>query len=167
MLLPRIGKAKNGIAGFISLAGSTRPLEDLILEQTRYILSLNGKLSQEAQKKLKEIEQQVAKVKLTKLSQDTPKSELPLGAPAKYWLDLRGYDPAEAAKGLCKPMLIMQGGRDYQATAEDFQGWKNVLSSTKTCSLSSTHNSTICSWKAKGEARRPNTKPPATWRRPW
>ena len=131
MLLPRIGKAKNGIAGFISLAGSTRPLEDLILEQTRYILSLNGKLSQEAQKKLKEIEQQVAKVKSTKLSQDTPKSELPLGAPAKYWLDLRGYDPAEAAKGLCKPMLIMQGGRDYQATAEDFQGWKNALSSHK------------------------------------
>ena len=39
-LLPRIGKAKDGIAGFISLAGSTRPMEDLVLEQTRYILSL-------------------------------------------------------------------------------------------------------------------------------
>ena len=130
-LLPRIGKAKGGIAGFISLAGSTRPLEDLILEQTRYILSLNGKLSPEAQKKLKDLEQQVAKVKSAELSQDTPKSELPLGAPAKYWLDLRGYDPAEAAKGLDRPMFIIQGGRDYQVTAEDFQGWRKALSAHK------------------------------------
>jgi uncharacterized protein len=38
LLLPRIGKASPNIAGFTSLAGSTRPLEDLVLEQTRYIL---------------------------------------------------------------------------------------------------------------------------------
>jgi dienelactone hydrolase len=127
-LLPRIGKAKEGIAGFISLAGSTRPLEDLILDQSRYILSLDGKLSLEAQKKLTEIEQQVANVKSANLSADTRNSKLPLGCPAKYWLDLRGYHPAEAAKGLSKPMLILQGGRDYQVTLEDFQGWKNTLS---------------------------------------
>ena len=29
------------------------------------------------------------------------------------------------------PILILQGGRDYQSTAEDFQGWKNALSSNK------------------------------------
>ena len=131
MLLPRIGKAKDGIAGFISLAGSTRPMEDLVLEQTRYILSLDGKLSPEAQKKLKEIEQQVANVKSAKLSEDTPKSELPLGVPAKYWLDLRGYDPATSAKELSKPMLILQGERDYQVTMEDFAGWKKALGSRK------------------------------------
>ena len=128
MLLPQIGKAKDGIAGFVSLAGSTRPLEDLVLEQTRYILSLDGKPSPEAQKKLEELEQQVATVKSSKLSKDTPPNELPLRSPANYWLDLRRYDAAAAAKELSQPMLILQGGRDYQVTSDDFQGWKNALS---------------------------------------
>lgn len=129
MLIPRIGKTKGNIAGFISLAGSTRPLEDLVLEQTKYLLSLDGKLTEEAQKKLKEIEQQVAKVKSPKLSENTSTSELPLGGPPKYWLDLRGYDPANEAKELQKPMLILQGERDYQVTMEDFAGWKKALGS--------------------------------------
>ena len=130
-LLPRIGKAKAGIAGFISLAGSTRPMEDLVLEQTRYILSLNGKPSPEAEKKLKEIERQVANVKSAKLSENTPKSELPFGVPASYWLDLRGYHPAMSAKELSQPMLILQGERDYQVTMEDFVGWKKALGTRK------------------------------------
>src|SRR5208283_4488594 len=89
-LLPRIGRASTKIAGFISLAGSTRPLEDLVLEQTRYILSLDGTLTEDAKKKIGEIERQVALVKSPKLSEETPMSALPLGVPAKYWLDLRG-----------------------------------------------------------------------------
>ena len=28
-------------------------------------------------------------------------------------------------------MLILQGGRDYQVTMKDFQGWKDALSSQK------------------------------------
>ena len=123
MLLPRIGKASPKIAGFISLAGSTRPLEDLVLEQTRYLLG--GK----EQDKLREIERQVAKAK--SVSEKTPSNELPLGIPAKYWLDLRGYDPATAAGELQKPMLILQGERDYQVTMEDFVGWKKTLGSRK------------------------------------
>lgn len=123
MLLPRIGKGSPKIAGFISLAGSTRPLEDLVLDQTRYLLA--GKEPE----KLREIERQVAKAK--SVSEKTPSNELPLGIPARYWLDLRGYDPAQAAKEIGKPMLILQGERDYQVTMEDFAGWKNALESRK------------------------------------
>jgi fermentation-respiration switch protein FrsA (DUF1100 family) len=135
MLIPRIGKAKDGIAGFISLAGSTRPLEDLVLEQTKYIASREGKLTEDQQKKLREIERQVARVKSADLSPTTPRSELPLGVPAKYWLDLRGYDPAREAKDLRKPMLILQGERDYQVTMEDFANWKRALSARKDVKL--------------------------------
>lgn len=131
MLLPRIGKARQGLAGFISLAGSTRPLEDLVLEQTRYILSLEGKPTAAAEQQLKTLEQQAAKVKSPSLTVDTAKSELPLGAPASYWLDLRGYDPPTAAKELSQPMLILQGERDYQVTMLDFAAWKKALGSRK------------------------------------
>ena len=45
-----------------------------------------------------------------------------------YQLDLRGYQPVEVAAALGKPMLILQGGRDYQVTvADDLAGWKAGL----------------------------------------
>ena len=62
------------------------------------------------------------------LSPATPPGELLFGVPAPYWLDLRGYDPAAAAAALGKPVLIVQGGRDYQATvADDLAGWEAGL----------------------------------------
>ena len=48
------------------------------------------------------------------LSPATPASELPFGLPASYWLDLRDYDPVATAAALDKPMLILQGGRDFR-----------------------------------------------------
>ena len=62
------------------------------------------------------------------LSPSTPDSKLPFGVPAAYWLDLRGYDPAAVAATLGKPMLIAQGGRDYQVTvADDLARWEAAL----------------------------------------
>lgn len=127
MLIPRIAAANDKIAGFISLAGSTRPMEDLVLEQTKYILSLEGELSDEARQQLAQIEAQVAKVKSDEFTETTPAGELPLGVPAKYWLDLRGYDPAEAAKKIAQPLLILQGERDYQVTLADFARWRAAI----------------------------------------
>jgi len=63
------------------------------------------------------------------LSSATPAESLPLGLPAAYWIDLRGYEPAEAAKALKQPMLVLQGGRDYQVTSTDFEGWRAALGS--------------------------------------
>jgi hypothetical protein len=70
---------------------------------------------------------QVAKVKDPALSVDTPAGGLPLGIPAAYWLDLRGYDPPAAAAGLAMPVLVLQGGRDYQVTTGDYDLWKAAL----------------------------------------
>jgi fermentation-respiration switch protein FrsA (DUF1100 family) len=50
-----------------------------------------------------------------------------MNVPASYWLDLRGYDPAGAARDLERPLLILQGGRDYQVTEDDFAGWQTAL----------------------------------------
>ncbi|MBM4430541.1 MAG: alpha/beta fold hydrolase [Chloroflexi bacterium] len=127
-LLPRIGAADPQIAGLIVLAGPTRPLEDLVLEQYTYIFGLDG-ISAEEQAQLDELAAQVARVKAPDLSAATATDTLPLGTPASYWLDLRGYNPAEVARGLKQPMLFLQGGRDYQVTTVDFEGWKSALAS--------------------------------------
>ena len=50
-----------------------------------------------------------------------------MGVPAAYWLALQGYDPPAEAKDLTQPMLIVQGGRDYQVTIEDFRRWQEAL----------------------------------------
>jgi dienelactone hydrolase len=129
MLLPRIGAADAKIAGLIALAGLTRPLEDTILEQATYLVSLDGDVSEKEQSALDKLTEQAARVKDPQLDTSVPASDLPLNISASYWLDLRGYVPAEAAKTLTQPMLILQGGRDYQVTTVDFDIWKTTLSS--------------------------------------
>jgi dienelactone hydrolase len=125
---PRIGQADPNLAGLIILAGSTRPLEDLMVEQNRYMLTLGGKPSEEDQAKLNELIGEVAKVKkLTAADASSP--VLLLHAPPQYWLDLREHEPLAAAKTLRMPLLILQGERDYQVTKADFAGWKSALGS--------------------------------------
>jgi dienelactone hydrolase len=128
MVLPRIGELAPDVAGLISLAGPTRPLEDLYLAQVTYIFGLDDEWSEEEVAALEEIEKQIARVKDPDLSSDVPPSDLPLDTPASYWLDLRDYNPAELAANLTQPMLILQGERDYQVTTEDLEGWRQGLS---------------------------------------
>lgn len=127
MLIPRIAQGNEAIAGFISLAGSARPLEDLALDQTRYILSLDGELTEEDNARIEKLEAQVARVKSPDLSLSTPPEDFPLGVPASYWIDLRDYDPAKEIKAVQRPILVLHGERDYQVTTEDFERWRMAL----------------------------------------
>ena len=71
---------------------------------------------------------QAARVDNLQLSAATPARDLLFGWSGAYWLDLRGYDPVATAAALGKPMLILQGGRDYQVTvAQDLARWRAVL----------------------------------------
>lgn len=133
MLAPRIGEGDANIAGLILLAGNTRPIEDLMVEQLTYIASLNGHASQAEKDELRKFRQEAEKVKDPKLAAPAA----PFKVPASYWLDLRGYHPAESAAKLKMPMLILQGARDYQVTGTDFDGWKKALAGRTdvTCKL--------------------------------
>ncbi|HSE31616.1 MAG TPA: alpha/beta fold hydrolase [Pyrinomonadaceae bacterium] len=128
MLVPRIARIDPNLAGLISLAGATRPLEDVIPEQLTYIFSLDGSISPEDQKRIDDAKEQSAKVKALKI-EDANSTVVAFGVPASYWLDLRGYDPPETAKALKQPLLILQGERDYQVTMEDFKRWNAALAS--------------------------------------
>jgi len=87
---------------------------------------LDGELSGDEIAQQAEIRNHVARIKnLTPTSKDGLESLL--GIPAAYWLDLRNYKPAESIKSLQKPILILQGVRDYQVTLLDFYNWKTPL----------------------------------------
>ncbi len=126
-LAPRIGAADPEIHGLIILAGSARPFEDVILDQMTYVLSLSMPDPMVQQQQLAALKQQVELVKDPKRLPKAKASELPLGVPAAYWLDLNTYHPEHVAQTLTQPMLFLLGGSDYQVTREDFQIWQDAL----------------------------------------
>lgn len=126
---PRIGQQDPSLAGLIMMAGNTRPLEDVVLDQYTYLYSLNGGPNMTQNASLEVLKAQVARVKDPNLSPSVATNELPLSIPAAYWLDLRGYQPAEVAKTLSMRLMVLQGGRDYQVSpTKDFPGWQSALS---------------------------------------
>jgi dienelactone hydrolase len=124
---PRIAAEDGKVAGLILLGANEHPLEDLILEDA-IELGVAGK-------QLDALKQQVAKVK----SLEEADTSLPpqLGEPVAYWLDLKGYDPAAELKKLGIPVLILQGGRDFQVTSSEFDAWKAALNGKKDATLKS------------------------------
>jgi dienelactone hydrolase len=126
MILHRVVKAAPEVRGLIAMAGSTRPLDEVVLEQTAYIAGLNGPLSDGDKTKIEALKKELARLNDPDIAR-TPEAVI-MGAPVCYWLDLRKINPPQEAKALSQPMLILQGGKDYQVTEKDFANWKAALS---------------------------------------
>ena len=120
-IAPRIAGDDGKLAGMILLGAPEHSLEDLILE-TAISLGVTGT-------QLDMIKHQVAEIK--KL--EGGDADLPprLGQPVAYWLDLKGYDAAGDARKLGMPMLILQGGRDFQVGTAEFEAWKTAMAKSK------------------------------------
>ncbi|KFY05958.1 hypothetical protein V491_08932, partial [Pseudogymnoascus sp. VKM F-3775] len=127
-IAPRVGKQEPSIAGLVILAGSTEALQRSVIRQAKYLNTLNHKEYHIPETLINAMVDQAKLVESPELSLSTPSEKLPFGVPASYWLDIRDYSPVSTAAGLGKPILIMQGGRDYQVTLQDdFVGWKAGL----------------------------------------
>ncbi|MFC1411042.1 alpha/beta hydrolase family protein [Streptacidiphilus sp. N1-12] len=125
---PRVAAAEAGVAGLVILAGGAQPLHWAAVRQIRYLGSLNPGQAAAARPAVEAFTRLAEAVDSPDLSPSTPRSELPFGVAAPYWLDLRGYDPVATAAASGRPMLILQGGRDYQATvADDLALWRAGL----------------------------------------
>lgn len=123
MLAPKIGRAAPGVAGLVLLAGPARPVSELLLEQFRYLAGLDGEVSPEEQAQIDEVARALARVR----DGSAPDDEPLLGVTAGYWREFERYDAPADAAALKLPMLILQGGRDYQVTVADFELWKRKL----------------------------------------
>ncbi len=118
---PRIAHQDGKLAGLIILAGSARPIEDIILEQNEYFGA--------TPKQLEAVKRQVAKVK--NLQPGDNSSEKIFNMPVSYLLDLKNYNAPAEAKTLTCRMLIMQGERDFQVSMADFKLWQSALAGRK------------------------------------
>jgi dienelactone hydrolase len=123
---PRVAAADTSIAGMVILAGDTQPMQHAVVRVARYLASMSPSSIPPAA--VEALTRQAALVDSPDLSTTTPAADLPFNWSASYWLDLRGDDPVATAAALDKPMLILQGGRDYQVTVDDdLTGWRAGL----------------------------------------
>ena len=126
LMAPRIGQRAPEAAGLILLAAPARPLQDIVLEQFEYLAAADGQLSTEEREHLDAEHAKAAKI--ATLATNSRAEDNLLGLPARYWLDLNAYDPVAVAKSITQPLLILQGGRDYQVTAKgDFPIWQEAF----------------------------------------
>jgi hypothetical protein len=135
VLAPKLATLDPKLAGIVVLAGSARPLEDVIVDQVTYLAKQSGESDAASLEKINQLKEQAARVKDPKLSPETPSKDLPLGAPAAYWLSLRGYDPPAVAAKLSMPILALSGVRDYQVPSADWELWQKALTGKSTATL--------------------------------
>ena len=120
-LAPRIAVVEPRLAGIVMLAAAARPLEDVALDQVRY-LTFNDASS------VSQAEAMVRQVRDPALAPGDVVDFLGSRLPGAYFLDLRDYEPTAVARSLKKPIFIAQGGRDYQVTDVEFDLWTKALS---------------------------------------
>ena len=128
MLAPRIDAEGGNYAGLIIMAGSPRKLEEIILDQNEAALrSTKGFVNWIVKK-------QVAKFAsmfdgMYELSDAEAKKKKMGGGTTLYYFKEMGEHSAPSYLSVCeKPILIMQGEKDFQSTAEkDFAAYKQLL----------------------------------------
>jgi uncharacterized protein len=124
---PYIAKRDGKLAGIVILAGSARPVMDLLEYQYEYLAKLDGTVSPEEQQAIDNVKRATVAIRAGRL-QDVPGD---LAVQARGLAELDKLRPPEAAAELKIPMLIIQGGRDYQVTRDDFGLWQKALAKRK------------------------------------
>ncbi|HEY3593694.1 MAG TPA: alpha/beta fold hydrolase, partial [Polyangiaceae bacterium] len=124
---PRIAEEQGDVAGIVILAGPTRPIQKMLVEQFQYLASLSpgdaalAALAVDAQKFRRIVDDPA-------LRPDQVVA-VPGGAEATgaYFLFQRAYDPLATAARIRIPIQVLQGERDYQVRLTDYDAWKRAL----------------------------------------
>jgi dienelactone hydrolase len=128
---PRIAAGDPAVAGLVLMAGAITPIEQLALEQIRTIAAREQLAPEIAGKQIAEAEAAVKQIESPALKSGVEVDFLGSETPSSYWLDLRNYHPGRAAAALHIPLLILQGGRDYQVPPGEMEKWEKALAGHK------------------------------------
>ena len=126
MMAPRIGQRDPQLAGLILLGAPARPLLEISAQQVRE----QGQRYRQTDATIAAGEQAiVAEQKLLAAADPRhPPAGSFGGMPHCYWLSLHEVHQVETAKKSSVPMLILQGGGDFQISPTlDFARWQQAL----------------------------------------
>lgn len=128
MLAPRIDAQGGNYCGLVLMAGSPYKLEEIILRQNEQAMSGLNKVLQFI------VARQVKKLKKTfdglydLTDEEAQKRKFAGGTTLYYFKEMGQHSAPGYLKNTKKPVLILQGEQDFQATAaEDFAGYQTLL----------------------------------------
>ena len=129
MLAPRIHAEGGDYRGLVLMAGTLRTLEEVMQSQNEEMMAslpalLRPLLKKQTEKLTKSFEG------MYQMSDEKAKTIKMGGGTTLYYFKEMGEHPAEKyMKDFSRPLLILQGGKDFQAKADvDFEGYRNLLS---------------------------------------
>ncbi len=128
MLAPRIYfDSEELFSGIIIMAGSTRTLTDILLDQNNdAIATLPDEQKQVANDAVKAELDKLAK--LNSLTDEQLLNETVFGMPGWYTKEMNSFDTSALAAKIDKPILVQQGAEDFQVFAEkDYLLWQEAL----------------------------------------
>lgn len=123
---PRIAQKAPSVAGLVMMAGNVTYMQDLIAVQIPYLSGLDGTVTEAEQQSIDAAITFQQLLNSGNYTADTP-ANLTLGVGYNYWKDLYQYNPVTIAQTLDIPMLVLQGTRDYQVTAQELDKWRDGL----------------------------------------
>lgn len=129
MFSPVFAKENPDIKGIVSLGGTLLRLEDKVLAQTQTMMAQSTELTEnQKNSELNRVKAEVDRIKRLTPDSNDDKTELLLNYPVSYWISMNAIDTVAIAKELTIPILVLQGGNDFQVTYEnDYVYWQQVL----------------------------------------
>ena len=128
MLAARIDSEGGNYKGLVMMAGSPRTLNEIMIDQNNDVLSQTKGFTHWI------VQKQVGKIKkmfegFENLSdEEAKKKKMGNGVTLYYFKEMNAFDTKNYLKTISKPMLIMQGEKDFQATVDkDFTSYKQLL----------------------------------------
>ena len=105
MCAPRIASLSSQLGGIVMMAAPARPLDEIIVEQTNYLLP-SGASDEYKSSQISAIRERT---------------------PQYFEGEIKAYDQVSTAQALQMPILVLQGERDYQVRMTDFRLWQQAL----------------------------------------
>jgi len=129
MLAPNIHASGGNFAGLIVMAGTPRTLPELILEQSRASLGLAMEAGPEKDMQLAQLDMlEVLFAAIPGMTAAEARAADIMGISAYYFKDLAARSFGEYIREVSVPILVMQGGRDFQVRADkDFALLRELL----------------------------------------
>jgi len=125
-LMPLFLKQNKIVAGAIMAAGNYTSLQDLMLYQLEYLKPLQAKTKADSAV-FDNMATQATQAKILNLPNNYPNDSLPVMYPFSYWNYLNKLNLVSLAQKNKKPVLVLQGERDYQVPYSEYLKWKSTL----------------------------------------
>ena len=127
MIAPRIDAEGGEFAGIIIMSGSPRKFSEILYDQNMAVVnSLEGENREKALQQLNDYMRPFDE--LETMSDEDAKKIILAGASGYYYKDLDSHPPEIYLKDSSKPIMILQGEKDFQVYADkDYVAYQEML----------------------------------------